>query len=329
MNGTRQLIDIVLGTFPTPIQPPDHGALPKAQDTCVKCHSARRPRVRGPPDEDVVLGGRGEHPPVRRPDDPAARRRRLRRGPRASTGTSWRTCSSPPARSNAPVIDYVKASRDTGEVKEYIAQDKITDAENVQPDIDAIKAAEPLTTMTCYDCHNRVGPRHRQPALRAGLQAVHRRHRRHAPVRQARGDAGPVDRATRTSRRRTPRSTSSAEFYKTNYPDVVRHEAGPDQRGDRADQGAVPADVDARDEGHGRRPIRTTWATSDFPGCFRCHDGGHFLVVDGVATKQVIPSTCDTCHTFPQIGPAVASLPLGEPPSTHTTTTCGCSTTRT
>ena len=55
----------------------------------------------------------------------------------------------------------------------------------------------------------------------------------------------------------------------------------------------------------------------DFPGCFRCHDGGHFLVEDGVATKKSIPSTCDTCHTFPQIGPAVASLPLGEPPATH------------
>ncbi len=55
----------------------------------------------------------------------------------------------------------------------------------------------------------------------------------------------------------------------------------------------------------------------DFPGCFRCHDGGHFLVVNGAVSKKAIPSTCDTCHTFPQIGPAVASLPLGEPPSTH------------
>ena len=55
----------------------------------------------------------------------------------------------------------------------------------------------------------------------------------------------------------------------------------------------------------------------DFPGCFRCHDGGHVLVVNGVATTKTIPSTCDTCHTFPQIGPAIASLPLGEPPATH------------
>lgn len=55
----------------------------------------------------------------------------------------------------------------------------------------------------------------------------------------------------------------------------------------------------------------------DFPGCFRCHDGGHYLVKDGVVTNRAIPSTCDACHTFPQLGPAVASLPLGEPPTTH------------
>jgi hypothetical protein len=55
----------------------------------------------------------------------------------------------------------------------------------------------------------------------------------------------------------------------------------------------------------------------DFPGCFRCHDGGHFRVVDGKVTEEVIPYTCDTCHTWPQIGGAVASLPLGQPPETH------------
>ena len=48
-----------------------------------------------------------------------------------------------------------------------------------------------------------------------------------------------------------------------------------------------------------------------------------------MATNETIPSTCDTCHTFPQIGPAVASLPLGEPPTTHNDDSCGSSTTRT
>ena len=56
---------------------------------------------------------------------------------------------------------------------------------------------------------------------------------------------------------------------------------------------------------------------TDFVGCFRCHDGGHNLVKDGAVTATTIPSSCDTCHTFPQIGGAIASLPLGVPPDTH------------
>jgi hypothetical protein len=55
----------------------------------------------------------------------------------------------------------------------------------------------------------------------------------------------------------------------------------------------------------------------DFVGCFRCHDGAHFLVKDGAITNKAIPSSCDTCHTFPQIGGAIANLPLGVPPDTH------------
>ncbi len=38
------------------------------------------------------------------------------------------------------------------------------------------------------------------------------------------------------------------------------------------------------------------------PGCFRCHDGAHYKVENGVLTKEAIPSACATCHTFPQIG---------------------------
>src|SRR5665811_998776 len=55
----------------------------------------------------------------------------------------------------------------------------------------------------------------------------------------------------------------------------------------------------------------------DSPGCFRCHDGAHFLVVKGKVTNKKIPSECSTCHTFPQIGPSASSLPLGSKPATH------------
>ncbi|MBE3075615.1 MAG: hypothetical protein IMZ75_11850, partial [Actinobacteria bacterium] len=52
------------------------------------------------------------------------------------------------------------------------------------------------------------------------------------------------------------------------------------------------------------------------PGCFRCHDGAHFLVVKGRVTNETIPSTCATCHTFPQIDASASSFPTGAKPVT-------------
>jgi hypothetical protein len=57
------------------------------------------------------------------------------------------------------------------------------------------------------------------------------------------------------------------------------------------------------------------------PGCFRCHDGAHFKVVNGALTKETIPSACSTCHTFPQIGAVESGVLIGERPVTHNETT--------
>jgi hypothetical protein len=56
---------------------------------------------------------------------------------------------------------------------------------------------------------------------------------------------------------------------------------------------------------------------SGAPGCFRCHDGGHYKVVNGALTDETIPSGCATCHTFPQIGPNNSAILIGQRPDTH------------
>ena len=53
------------------------------------------------------------------------------------------------------------------------------------------------------------------------------------------------------------------------------------------------------------------------PGCFRCHDGAHYKVENGVLTKEAIPSACATCHTFPQIGSTESGVLIGQRPTTH------------
>ena len=53
------------------------------------------------------------------------------------------------------------------------------------------------------------------------------------------------------------------------------------------------------------------------PGCFRCHDGAHYKVVDGALTKETIPAACATCHTFPQIGATESGVLIGQRPTSH------------
>ena len=156
LNGTRQLVDVVLGTFPEPIPPPDHDDLPAATETCAKCHdvgrvalAALKTRTQFAEDEAntrqfvglLVRPGGGDVFDVNR-------------------SVHWhvlRTVTYYTADPRSSKIDYVVATTDAGTIEEFISQDKVKVAEDVRADIDAIKASQTAKVMTCYDCHNRAG----------------------------------------------------------------------------------------------------------------------------------------------------------------------------
>src|SRR5450631_2730064 len=54
MNGTKQLLDIATGNFPTPIPPPDHSDLPPVSETCLSCHSLSQITAGGGPVQLVL-----------------------------------------------------------------------------------------------------------------------------------------------------------------------------------------------------------------------------------------------------------------------------------
>lgn len=315
INGTKQLVDVVLGTFPEPIPPPDHADLPASSDTCQKCHDISSTAV-------TSLKTRTEFS-----EDEANTRQFVGLLVRPGGGdvfnvdrsVHWHVLQTVQFASSDPrstKIDYVAVTGKDGSVVQYISEDKVKVAEDVQPDIDTLKASERITTMSCYDCHNRIGHAIANP--RTGLdQAL---------------VTGVVDSTLPYIKREGMRILSAAypddatadaaadqltAFYQAKYPLIASTKA--------AQISAAVSEIKVLYRLTATPTMKVTAKTypdhlghMDFPGCFRCHDGGHVKVVDGVATKEVIPSTCDTCHTFPQIGPAVASLPLGEPPSTHT-----------
>lgn len=314
MNGTRQLIEVVLGTFPEPIPPPDHSDLPMASDTCSRCHDVSQTAVMTLKTTTTYAEDEANTPQfvgllVRptggNPFD-------------VNRSVHWHVLRAVTYASSDPrasTIDYVAATTETGQVDEFIAYNKIKVAEDVQPDIDAIKASEKMTVMSCYDCHNRAGHAILNPRTELDAALSTKVIDPTLPWIKSKGMA--ILWATYPDFTAADAAADGLRaYYQLNYPTVAstkapqiddaiaeiktlyRLTATPDMK--------VSAKTYPNDLGH-----------TDFPGCFRCHDGGHYLVKDGMVTDKTIPSTCDTCHTFPQIGPAVASLPLGAPPSTH------------
>lgn len=313
INGTRQLVEIVLGTFPEPIPPPDHDSLPPPSETCQRCHSLDRVGT-------AALLTRTQYT-----EDEANTRQfiglliRPGGGDVFDVGRSvhWHVLADIEFRADdeaAQAIRWVGVTRADGTVREFIRQDEIRLAEDVEPDLRRIKRETEARPMDCISCHNRVG--HPLPNPRRSLDAA-----------LASGRIDPDLPYVKRQGMRLLWSDFSSEavadaeierlrdFYELRYPEVAQYK--PMAINNAIDEIKVLYRLTAT-------PVMRVTATTypdnlghtDFAGCFRCHDGGHVLVENGAATEKAIPSSCDTCHTFPQIG-AVASLPLGIPPDTH------------
>ncbi len=314
INGTKQLIEVVIGAYPTPIPPATHAEMPSTADTCERCHGVTRQAVVTLKTETVFSEDQANTPQI------VGLLVRPGGGSQFDVARSvhWhvlRNVTFYSADPHAQTIDVVDATQADGTVATYESLAKIQDNLDGQPHPDGIRSSEPSTVMSCYDCHNRVGHDIANP--RVGLDEAM--------------TVGTIDKTLPFIKREgmqvlwagyadTAAADSAADgirgFYQLNYPSLAASKA-------TAIDAAI-AEVKVLYRLSSDPEMKVTAKTYpdnlghlNFPGCFRCHDGAHFKVVNGVATKETIPSTCDTCHTWPQIGPAVASIPLGTPPPTH------------
>lgn len=314
VNGTKQLVQVITGLYPKPVPPPDHSNLPPVTDSCIRCHSTDRLA----PTSVVTTTGYAE--------DEANTREFIGLMIRPGGGDAfdvnrsvhWHVLQDVEfiaADENSQKIEYVKVTRPGGAVEEYLSQDQIRDGADVRPDIARVRTERPARRMDCLECHNRAG--HPIPNPRKGIDQslLSARLDPTLPFLKREGmallvaDYPTVDAADSAI-------ASLRGFYDLHYPAIA------DQKAAQINSAVVELQrlyrlVAMPDMKVSARTYPDNLGHTDFPGCFRCHDGGHYLVKNGVATKQAIPATCDTCHTFPQLGPGVASIPYGKPPSTH------------
>jgi len=312
-NGTKQLIGVLTGQFPTPIPPPDHADLPSVKDTCLECHSLEqltenggtvklvlRPRYRldetNTRESVAVLlrpGGLGEASGAR--------------------GVHWHVAQTVTYTSGdvrAQKIDLVEFTAEDGTPKQYIAGQQVSVSTDVKPDIERLKTSQTTRLMDCIDCHNRVGHAVASPAqavdeaMAAGKISADLPFVKRDSVALLNGTYQSLDLADEAF-------AGLRATYAAKYPLVLKsHDKQINKSIDELKRIyrliATPAmKVQAK-------TYPDNLGHQSAPGCFRCHDGAHYLVVKGKVTNERIPSECSTCHTFPQVGASAASAASGD-----------------
>jgi nitrate/TMAO reductase-like tetraheme cytochrome c subunit len=317
-NGTKQLIGIMTGNFPTPIPPPDHADLPSVKDTCLECHSLNQITENGGPMKLVLR-------PRYRLDETNTRESvavLLRPGglgeAGGARGVHWhvqQTVTYTSKDIRAQKIDLVEFKGKDGTIEQFIAGTEVGVSTDVKPDIDRLKSSETNRQMDCIDCHNRVGHAVASPdqavdeAMAAGKISADLPFIKRDSVALLNGNYASLDAADKAI-------TGLRNTYASKYPLVFKSKNAQvtgaiDELKSVYRLIATPAmKVQAK-----TYPDNLGHQTS--PGCFRCHDGAHFLVVKGKITNEKIPSECSTCHTFPQVGANASSFPLGAKPDSH------------
>jgi nitrate/TMAO reductase-like tetraheme cytochrome c subunit len=318
LNGTKQLIQVLTGTFPTPIPPPGHDDLPPTSDTCRRCHDVGPLLANGGPVK-LVLSTHYELDEANTKQSVALVMRPSGFGTGAATrGVHWHIQSDVEFSSADPrsqTIDLVQVTDPDGTQSTFISRADVTDPTNVQPDIDRLLAADQTQRMDCIDCHNRAG--HGVPTVDEAVDQSMEAGTIDPGLPYVKREAVDLLSASYST---TAAATTAIEglrtFYSTQYPLVATRQAG-------AINNAIGEleriyDLVATPD---MKVSATTYPDNlgheDYPGCFRCHDGGHYEVVNGALSSTAIPSNCATCHTFPQIGSNTSAILIGERPASH------------
>jgi len=282
VNGTRQLLDVVFSRVRYPIESAmETNHLVPSRGTCEQCHWPQQfdstklrvifqfkddePNTQTQTVMEMLTGG-GEMGGIH--------------GAHLAPGVEIRYAAADKQRQTIPWVEYRNGK--TGEVRTFLADGST--AKSV--------ASLPRYQMQCVDCHNRPTHTFELPeravdqAMGLGrisptLPFVKKKAIELLKINYATNEDAASDIPVRL-----------AGFYRDKYPAVSSQRVG-----DISKAGTEIAEIYNRNV---FPDLKVTWGTypnnlghTDFPGCFRCHDGSH-STPDGKAT---ITQDCNTCHT--------------------------------
>lgn len=278
-NGIRQLIQTVSNTAPRPIPSAlESNRLVPGRETCERCHWPQK------------MGGVRLRLFSKFADDEANTRSETVllmmvggdklagiHGAHFGPGVHIRFAAADPARQTIPWIEY--RNTNTGNVQIF--------ASSGPPD--STKAL-PKYEMECVDCHNRpthtfdLPERAMDKALGLGNIPVTLPFIKKKGVELLKADY-------RTNKEASDKLPGTlAAFYQQNYPEVYSRRTQDIMLAGKAILAIYNRNVFP--------DLKVNWGTypnnlghTDFPGCFRCHDGSH-VTADGKEVTQ----DCSVCH---------------------------------
>jgi hypothetical protein len=279
LSGMGQLIAVTLNTYPRPIPTPVHNLRP-ARETCEQCHWPQKygeDRIKVvskfADDEANTLtktvllmkigggnGGIGIH------------------GTHLGPGVSIRYAATDEQRQTIPWVEY---NGPDGRKTLYAT-----------PDAKPEGGGAPIRQMDCMDCHNR--PAHSYDLPDRGVDKAMAAGRMSPALPFAKKKAVEILKAAYASREEAEQKIPAAfaKYYQDSYPAIWA------QR-----QAEVTASAKELAAIWGRNifpEMKVKWGAypvnlghTDFPGCFRCHDGSH-AAKDGKSISQ----DCNACHNL-------------------------------
>ena len=277
LSGLGQVVAVTFNTYPTPIPTPVHNLRP-ARETCETCHWPQkygedRMRVISKFADDeansqtktvllMKIGGGNHGIGIH--------------GTHLGAGVRIRYQPSDEARQNIPWVEYSGPGRTT-----------VYAAPGAKP-----ASAQPVREMDCMDCHNRPSHAYELPeravdtAMRTGMVS--------AKLPFAKKKAVEILKVNYASREEAAQRIPAAfeAYYRGSYPDIWA--------GRQAEVTSSAKQVVAIWERNIFPAMKVTWGAypinighTDFPGCFRCHDGDH-AAKDGKSITQ----DCNACHNL-------------------------------
>jgi NapC/NirT cytochrome c family, N-terminal region len=284
LSGLRQVVAVTFHTYSRPIPSPVKYLRP-ARETCEHCHWPQRfsgdkfiVKTNYKDDEKntalttaliVKLGGRAATGSVGI------------HGRHLDEGSRIHYISIDAQRQVIPVVYYTD---DQGKTVEYVSTDIKASKEDL--------AKGEKRSMDCIDCHNRPTHAFELPENAVDLRISRGLISPELPfIRKKAVELLKVNYPDRdTAQKQIVEGVQS--FYRTSYPDIYNNKrALVEQSADNIAKIYLRNIFPDMNVGWGVHP--NNLGHTDFPGCFRCHDGSH-TSADG----QTISNDCSACHNL-------------------------------